>query len=511
MKKSLFESLKEYSESNAYPFHMPGHKRNPAAGPMAGLYSYDITEIDGFDNLHAPEGILKEAAEYAAKLYHSEETYFSVNGSTAGILSAVSAAANTVNGSLVRDGVLQHTKKLIIARNCHKAVYHAAFLNHLEMEYIYPDRIKDFGIADGIGASQVEEKLLEIAEREKLPLDNINNLVAGIVITSPTYDGILSDVEGIVKAAHRLRIPVIVDQAHGAHFGFHPDFPESAVTQGADLVIHSVHKTLPAPTQTALIHRNGNLVSGELLRKYLGIYQSSSPSYLLMAGIDSCMRIMAQEGEKRLDVLISYRKAFEEQVRNLKKIVVYPAEYSRNKAFKKGQQEPGRLVIGVRNTSFTGKELYDALRKKYHLQMEMCAMNYVVAILSLMDEEEGFLRLANALCEIEEMLCENPDFAEGDRGEETKKEAILKSYQSKSPQVVMGISQAFTANARLLSMEEAKGEIAADFVNLYPPGIPVLVPGELIDEQVLLLLKEYLAKGFEIQGLNDRRELKTVW
>lgn len=504
MKKGLFESLKEYSESDYYPFHMPGHKRNPAADFISGFYSCDITEIDGFDNLHAPEGILKEAKEYAARLYHSEETYFLINGSTAGILSAVSAVAGIRN-----DNIIQHTKKLIIARNCHKAVYHAAFLNHLEIEYIYPGLIEDFGIADGISARQAEKKLFEIAEREKIPLNSINNLVAGIVITSPTYDGILSDVEGIVKTAHRYGIPVIVDQAHGAHFGFHPEFPESAVAQGADLVIHSVHKTLPAPTQTALIHRNGKLVSGELLRKYLGIYQSSSPSYLLMAGIDSCMRIMEKEGEKRLDALISYRKEFEDQVRDLKKITIYPTEYKRDRSFKPGQQEPGRLVIGVRNTSFTGKELYDVLREKYHLQMEMCAMNYVVAILSLMDEKEGFLRLAKALCEIDEMLCGSV-FTEGDAEETVKKEALLRGYQSESPQTVMEFHQAFTAEFRLLTLEEAKGQTAAGFVNFYPPGIPVLVPGERIDEQVCDLLKGYLAKGFEIQGLYEEQKLKCA-
>lgn len=500
MKKSLLESLKEYSESDYYPFHMPGHKRNPAADFLPGFYGCDITEIDGFDNLHAPEGILKEAKEYAAELYHSEDTYFLINGSTAGILSAVSAVVNTANGGGMSDA--SHTKTLIIARNCHKAVYHAAFLNHLEIEYIYPDMIEDFGIADGIDALQAEEKLFEIAERKKIPLNSINSLVAGIVITSPTYDGILSDVEGIVKTAHRYGIPVIVDQAHGAHFGFHPNFPKSAVTQGADLVIHSVHKTLPAPTQTALLHRNGNLVSGELLRKYLGIYQSSSPSYLLMAGIDSCMRIMGKEGEKRLDALICYRKAFEEQVRNLKRIKIYPAEYDGNKIFKKGRQEPGRLVIGLRNTSFTGKELYDVLRKKYHLQMEMCAMNYVVAILSLMDEEEGFFRLAKALCEIDEMLC--------DTKEAVREEMCIQRYPLKGPQTVMRLSQAFTAEARLLSLEEAKGQTAASFVNLYPPGIPLLVPGERIDEEVCNLLKGYLEKGFEIQGLNEEQKLNCA-
>lgn len=493
MKKSLFESLREYSKSDCYPFHMPGHKRNPAAGPMAELWQLDITEIDGFDNLHAPEGILKEAQEYAAGLYHSEETYFLINGSTAGILSAVSAAAGSGNRT---------AKKLIIARNCHKAVYHAAFLNHLEIEYIYPDIIKEVTIADGISALQVEKKLQEIAEKEGTPVSGISGLVAGIVITSPTYDGILSDVAGIVQVSHRYGIPVIVDQAHGAHFGFHPGFPPGAVTQGADLVIHSVHKTLPSPTQTALLHRNGSLVSGEVLRQYLGIYQSSSPSYLLMAGIDACMHFMKQEGEKRLDLLLSRRTAFMRQAAKLKKITVYSSEDGKDGDYRwrPGQQEPGRLLISVKDASFTGKALYQMLREKYHLQMEMCTIHSVTAILSLMDEEEGFHRLAKALDEIDGMLLENAcPFSDG-----------AESLRRTGPQIAMRMEEAFLAEGRYLPLEEAEGEIAASFISLYPPGIPLLVPGEEIDRQMLSLLKDYLEKGFEIQGLLEGQRLKTV-
>ena len=316
MKRNLFEELKTYGESDFYPFHMPGHKRNPDSGFLPEMYKIDITEIDGFDNLHQAEGIIKNAQEKAASLYHSKETFYLINGSTVGILTSIAALSD-------------RGKKLIMARNCHKAVYHGAFLNQLETEYIYPKMIEEFGISDGITAQQVEDKIQEIILREGISDEQAGKLIAGIVVTSPTYDGILSDVNSIVKIAHNYGIPVIVDQAHGAHFGFHSAFPENAVSDGADLVIHSTHKTLPAPTQTALLHYNSLLVSLETVKKYLRIYQSSSPSYVLMAGIDSCMDFVKREGQERLEQLLISRKELSERSKELKKIKIYPSMLER--------------------------------------------------------------------------------------------------------------------------------------------------------------------------------------
>lgn len=492
MRKGLFEELEKYGQSDFYPFHMPGHKRNAESGPLSEIYKCDITEIDGFDNLHQAQGIIKEAQKHAALLYQSDETYFLINGSTAGILSAVSSVAG-------------RGRKLIAARNCHKAVYHAAFLNRLEMEYIYPDEIEDFGISGGISVKQVEDKIREIALREGIEDNRINSLIAGIILTSPTYDGILSDIKGIVKAAHSYGIPVIVDQAHGAHFGFHPDFPESAVTEGADLVIHSVHKTLPAPTQTALLHHNGSLVNGELIRKFLRIYQSSSPSYILMAGIDACMEIVEREGKEKLEKLISYRQELTKEAKKLKCIRIYPSmaekqDGQENRVFlTNGVQEPGRLLISVRGTELNGQQFYDILREKYHLQMEMCASDYVIAILSMMDRREGFERLSKALAEIDKTLGRSCGGILTEPAERNRK--ISLAYQQYRPKAELNISEAFTAEYDYIRMEEAGGRIAADFVNLYPPGIPILVPGEKMDDKVLQMTAAYLKDGYIVQGI----------
>lgn len=483
MRTGLFESLKKYSEEDFYPFHMPGHKRNPESGPLAQMYRLDITEIDGFDNLHQPESIIKDAQERAARLYNSEDTYFLVNGSTAGILSAVSAAAG-------------RGKKLIIARNCHKAVYYAAFLNHMELYYVYPQIVDGYEIAGAVLAEDIERTIKEILGGED---ERDAGGIAGVVITSPTYDGMVSDVKRISDLVHSYGILLIVDQAHGAHFGLHPAYPENAVREGADLVIHSLHKTLPAPTQTALLHRNGNLADKDLLEKYLRIYQSSSPSYILMAGIDEAVAIAEKEGVQRLEGLLDMRNWFLREMRGCRRIHVCP------------YTEPGKMVISVRGYPATGQMLYDALREKYHLQMEMASGSYVLAVLSMMDQREGFERLFRALREIDGEIQNKLTEAEPDlqrHGRCIKGEMSLDSLKLRL-KTKLNIWEAYTAPCEELELAQAVGRISAGFINLYPPGIPLAAPGELLDEQIVGIISNYLACGYHVQGICENK-IKVV-
>lgn len=479
MRKGLFESLEEYSKEDFYPFHMPGHKRNPESGPLGQMYRLDITEIDGFDNLHQPETIIKAAQERGARLYHSEDTYFLVNGSTAGILSAVSAAAGW-------------GKKLIIARNCHKAVYHAAFLNHMELYYVYPQKVDGYEIAGAVLAEDIEHTIKEILDRED---EEGAGGIAGVVITSPTYDGVVSDVKKISEMVHSYGILLIVDQAHGAHFGFHPAYPENAVKEGADLVIHSLHKTLPAPTQTALLHRNGKLADRDLLEKYLRIYQSSSPSYLLMAGIDEAVAIVQKEGARRLEELLSFRSWFLKEMQECRWIRICPFT------------EPGKLVISVDKCLITGQMLYDILRQRYHLQMEMASGSYVLAVLSMMDQKEGFERLLRALREIDREIQHKfanaaPDWQKKDRC--TRRELSLDSTKLRL-EIKLNIWEAYTVPWEELELTQAAGRISAGFINLYPPGIPLAAPGEVFNEQVVRMISDYTDCGYPVQGINGKR------
>lgn len=452
--KGLYDRLKAYGKSDFYPFHMPGHKRNPKCGPLSGLYRLDITEISGFDDLHHPVSIIKEAQERAARLYHSEHTYFLIDGSTAGILTAISAVSSK-------------GRKLILARNCHKAVYHAAFLNHLELCYSYPELLKGHGIAGEIRAQDIEKQIKKILSEEKGK--EPKELICGVVITSPTYDGISSDIQEIAHMVHQYGLPLIVDQAHGAHFGFHPAFPENAVAQGADAVIHSVHKTLPAPTQTALLHINGDLINRNEVEKYLHIYQSSSPSYVLMAGIDESIAFVKKKGYQGLDRVVKFREKLEETAAELINLRICPGT------------EPGKALIYDQSRRMSGQEIMERLDRKYHLQMEMASGAYVTAILTMADQKTGIRRLRKALCELDQFIEKLP-FREG------TEECFFRA-QKKLP-----MWQAYAAAYEEVDIYSAAGRIAAEFVGLYPPGIPLLVPGEVIPEEILdmgSIIKKY--------------------
>ena len=266
---TLYEKLDAYGKSDYYAFHMPGHKRNVNFMEENLPFGIDITEIEGFDDLHHCEGILKDAQTRAASVYGAEETHFLVNGSTVGILSALA-------------GCTRRGDEVLIARNCHKSVYHAVEIFGMKPVYIYPKKQENeeavlSGCVDAADVEQILEQRREIR---------------AVMIVSPSYDGVVSDIKKIAGIVHKYGIPLIVDEAHGAHFGFHDYFPENANRLGADIVIHSVHKTLPSLTQTALLHMNGSIVDRKRVERYLHILQSSSPSYVLMAGIDACIHML---------------------------------------------------------------------------------------------------------------------------------------------------------------------------------------------------------------------------
>ena len=439
---------------------MPGHKRNmpEAIYRLGGIAELDITEIDGFDDLHAPEGLIREAQEKAAAVFGAQETFFLVNGSTAGILTAVSAA-------VPKGG------RVIMARNCHKSVYHACFLRELRPVFLYPGTVRDYGIADAIRPEQVEAALRACPD------------ASAVILTSPTYDGVVSDIERIADIVHRAGIPLLVDAAHGAHFGFSPLFPESPVRQGADLVIQSLHKTLPALTQTALLHVCGTLVDRGKVREFERIYQTSSPSYVLMGSIDACVRLL--EDGSCWDGFAEKLQIFYKKTDGLEHIRVMNRDIMEKgcmKAF-----DAGKLLISVINAKITGNSLYKELLNRYYLQMEMACDTYVTAIVTPWDREEGLRRLADALLEI-------------DKGLETQDcPQQAKPY----PELEMSVPlyRALTAEKHSCPLGMAAGKTAGTYVNLYPPGIPLVVPGEVITEEVIKLIETYVRQRLNVQGV----------
>ena len=468
----LYEKLEAYEKSNYYGFHMPGHKRNSDVTQANLPYGIDITEIEGFDNLHHAEEIIREAEVRAASMYHAEETHYLINGSTAGILSAVM-------------GCTKKGGKILMARNCHKSVYHAVFLNELRPVYIYPEFDETMELNMAVSPEKIERLLEEHKE------------VQAVVLTSPTYDGVLSDIERISEIVHQKKIPLIVDEAHGAHFGFHPYFPENANTKGADVVIHSLHKTLPALTQTALIHLNGTRIDRRKIRNYLHIFQTSSPSYVLMASMDECLRMVAEQGDVLFETYVKNLESKRGELKKLKHIrLMETEEFDRSK-----------LVLSVKDTIlkkenrvFTGKMLYERLLLEYHLQMEMAAGSYVIAMTSIGDTKEGMDRLLSALFEIDEELEKNSE--EEKRYYLPRQEQVLTSFE------VEGMRR--MENVKSLSWKESAGFISMEYAYLYPPGIPLIVPGERITKETAAMLVDYQNKGFSVEGISVENYIEVL-
>lgn len=526
----LYGQLSAYGASDFYPFHMPGHKRNFHL--LGDPYAIDITEIDGFDNLHHAGSVLLDAQRRAAQLYGAEETFYLVNGSTCGILSAVSACT-------------KRGETILMARGCHKAAYHALLLNDLHAKYLYPPADMTRGILGAIQPEQVRSALDAHPE------------IHTVLLTSPTYDGVVSDIKSIAEIVHEKGAALIVDEAHGAHFGMHPYFPERALVCGADLVINSVHKTLPSLTQTALLHVQGPRIGRERLRQYLGIYQSSSPSYVFMAGIDRCIGLLERQGKELFETFVRRLERLRASLSDMKKLHLVDGNEDGLLAF---DYDRSKIVISTENSQITGAQLSELLRTRYHLETEMDAPQYVTAITTIGDTQEGLERLGRALSEIDAGLIKESgnhmmnQHLEDERSHENKKkpgdyetirwgsteektlrkkrntgESIEDKKQLQKPdgsmsdskiqekkespdlsvlmadagEEVLGIAQANEAGKREVRLEESGGLISGEFVYLYPPGIPFLAPGERIPERLPEQLERCRKLGLQLQGMAD--------
>ncbi|MCD8379633.1 MAG: aminotransferase class I/II-fold pyridoxal phosphate-dependent enzyme [Lachnospiraceae bacterium] len=513
---SLTEKLKEYAASDIYPYHMPGHKGSTATGSVFDdLHGMDITEIDGFDDLHHATGILKEAQDEAAQAFGADRTFYLVGGSTVGILTAISAAIRPGGG-------------LLMVRSCHKSVYHAAYLRGLKLHYILQEFDWDAQILKPVTAAQVREALQMYPD------------VGAVLITSPTYEGLAANVREIAEAVHERNLPLIVDEAHGAHFGFASCLPQSS-NAWADLVVQSLHKTTKALTQTALLHVNGDRVSAERVQKFLDIYMTSSPSYLFMASMEEAIRDLRDNGERLYGDFIRRKEEFLKKTAGLKALFVYrPTDTDGKENGRAGKyMDPCKILICSRVREFSGKNLYDELRQKYHLQMELCENNHVLAIMTPYDRQEGFDRLAAALGKIDRELLERyqlevcswemtesyqkdaPDRGRGPMVKAWKDNRIRESDEKSDVDRKEGLkgmtaglcphlprqTQTLTESwveGHSVPLTECAGKISAAFVYQYPPGIPLIVPGEVWDEAMISQVQEKIAVGYEILGIAEK-------
>lgn len=464
MSESLYEKLSEYCQDGNIPMHMPGHKRNTSDFPyLAALGgALDITEIDSFDDLNDPSGIFAESEHLAAELWGSDECSFSVNGSTGALLAAIRAAL-----------ACRTARRVIVARNCHRSVYHALELCDARAEYIVPQQCT-LGFAVSISPEQVAAALDGCPD------------AAAVVITSPTYEGVISDVRAIADICHAHGVPLIVDEAHGAHLSLGGAFPAGAVACGADIAVHSLHKTLPSLTQTAAVHVSGKLVSQRELRRQMAIFQTSSPSYLLSASIDGAVRYLAcADAAERLCRWHSAADALRCRLAE-RGLAALPEKMHGVFA-----ADASKLIL---TSADSGTSLMQTLRR-HSVELEMASVRYAVAMTGLGDNVESFAALESAIADAvaDKSICLAC----------TAESSEHSSTSTHIPKCVMSASEAVTRSFEHVTLKLSVGRVSAGYVYAYPPGIPLLVPGELIDRTCIQLIDELSAVGASVRGMRS--------
>lgn len=416
---------------------------------LDGCYKIDMTEVEGVDNLHHPEDVIAKEQERMAKLFKADESIMLVGGSTVGNLAAIYASC--------KEG-----DTILIQRNSHKSVYNGTIIRHLKVEYLEPE-IDEDGVYHGVTVD-----MLKTAVEKYFP--------KAIVLTTPSYEGYHCDIEEVAKVCHDKGVILIVDQAHGAHLGFHQCFKHSAVGY-ADITVQSLHKTLPCLTQTAAMHISGKRVNRNKIKEALEIFETSSPSYVIMNSISDCLDYLENSGDSFKEY-VDKLAGFYDACGKLKYLEIIDESDDK--------KDRGKLVISTKKAGLTGVELAAILREKYEIETELSSFTYVLAMTSPLDSKEGFDRLKKALEEIDGGL--------------NRKDIKVPTF-SFTPKKVMEPYEAKNKDTKEVTLADAKGETSTVMVCLYPPGVPVIVPGEEITGESIEIISQATEANIQVTGL----------
>jgi arginine decarboxylase len=473
----LFEALAEHARSRSASFHVPGHKFGKSLDEDAepyyrGVMAIDATEIAGLDDLHHPEEAIREAQSLAAACFGAEETMFLVGGSTAGNLALITSVAG--RGDLI-----------IVQRNAHKSVLHGLMLAGAQAVFLSPGIDPDSGIAAGVRAEQVGESLRAYPEAK------------AVLLTNPNYYGMGIDLQPIAKAAHERSIPLLVDEAHGAHYGFHPELPPSALSCGADAVVQSTHKMLGSMTMSAMLHVQGNRVNRNVLKQRLAMLQSSSPSYPLMASLDLARRELERSGHRLIAQGLDAARYFRDEMERLGlfRILLHQEPFVFNTL------DPFKITLSDRTGTLSGPQLAEELERR-GCYPEMSDPRHVLLVFSLHSTREDAERAVVALQSIshEYRLCKQ------EISESIANIGDMPPFLPMSPPVsfdlppIRHIPQDHASYVQSLPIRDAVGMRSAEMVIPYPPGIPIVYQGEAITAESVKAIEAGLRAGVKFQG-----------
>ena len=457
----LLDAIKKYVESEPVPFDVPGHKMGSLktelsdyAGEM--LYRLDINAPIGLDNLYHPNGVIKEAEDLFAEAFGADEAIFSVNGTTGGIMTMIV-------------GIIDAKDKIILPRNVHKSVINALILSGGIPIFVAPDVDQDTGIANGVPTENYVKAMDE------------NPDTKAIFVINPTYFGITSDLKAICEEAHKRGIIVIVDEAHGAHLHFNDSMPLSAMEAGADISSLSVHKTGGSLTQSSVILVKKDRVNFSRIQRVFAMFSSTSPNHLLLASLDVARKKLVFEGKELLDKELELAKYAREKINNIRGYSCIDKSYC---------DRPGRFdfdltkdVINVSEVGLSGFDVYKTIRKESNIQLELGEVSEVLAIISLGTTKEHVDKLIAALKRISDEYYDSTDVHK------------VPHFKYEYPELVVRPREAFHAPSKIVALEDAVGEISAESLMVYPPGIPIAIPGEIITKDALDLVEFYEKSG----------------
>lgn len=464
----IIDGISSYLKEEIIPFSMPGHKMGRGFKNLEQiLLQGDLTEVEGLDNLQHPEGIIKEAEEKLSKLYNSKKSYFLVNGSTCGNLIMIF--------SLFKEG-----DKILVERNCHKSIMNGIIMRKLKPVFVNNIFHSKLKAPVGIDLNHLKSQI------------DLNKDLKGIILTYPNYYGVGVNIDETVKIAREANLKIAIDSAHGAHFGFNKLLPKSVQELKADMVVMSAHKTLPSLTQTAWMHVNDEKFIEEI-EFYKNVFMSTSPSYMFMMSLDYSRNFLEEHGEEAYDKLLKVIDDFKKSVEDLSYFKILDKKFlinglEKNIKINDIKIDSSRIVINLEE-NLNGNKLLDYLRSK-KIQCEMSDNKNVVLIPSPFNTENDFKSLEKALksCDIKCLEDEEIDF-----------------YLTDLPKRSLEPFEVLDAEYERVSIDKALGKIVAESIVPYPPGVPMLIMGEVIEEKHIKLINEYRKNGVDIIGIKDNK------
>lgn len=482
----LFDVLLKHRNRHPIQFHIPGHKKgkgmDPAFREFVGdnVLSIDLINIAPLDDLHSPKGAIKHAQELAAEAFGADYTFFSVQGTSGAIMTMIMS-------------VVEPGDKIIVPRNVHKSVMSAIVFAGAVPVFIHPEVDEDLGISHGISPEAVEKALDRYPDAK------------AVLVINPTYFGIVADLQRIVEISHERGIPVVVDEAHGAHLPFHDRLPISAMEAGADMAATSIHKLGGSLTQSSVLNMKEGLVSQKRVQSILSMLTTTSTSYPMLASLDTARRQLAIHGYDLIEQTIRIASDARERINEIPKLHCVGREILKTSAT--FDLDPTKLLISVKDLGITGHQAEGWLREHANIEVELSDLYNILCLITFGDTEKEINLLINALQRMAKAFAE---------------ETAVRDIHVTLPEIpalAMSPRSAFYAETEVIPMSESAGRISAEFIMVYPPGIPIFIPGEIITQENIDYIHMNIEAGLPVQGPEDDtlknlhviKEQKPIW